>query len=38
MLLGILQNMFNPSVDPTRPDGSELFTFSYGDQDIPRVL
>ena len=38
MLLGILQNMFNPSLDPTRPDGSELLTFSYGGQCIPRVL
>ena len=28
--MGILQNMVNPSLSPTRPDGSELPTFSYG--------
>ena len=36
--LGILQNMVNPSLAPTQPEGSELSTFSYGDEDIPRVL
>ena len=36
--MGILQNMFNPSLDPIRHDGSELPTFSYGGEGIPRVL
>ena len=30
--------MVNPSLDPTRPNGSELPTFSYGGEGIPRVL
>ena len=30
LLLGILQNKVCPFLDPTRPDGSELSTFSYG--------
>ena len=38
MLLGILQNMVNPSLAPTQPEGSELPTFSYGGEGIPRVL
>ena len=37
-LLGILQNMVNPSLAPTQPDGSEFPTFSYGGEGIPRVL
>ena len=37
-LLGILQNMVNPSLAPTQPEGSELPTFSYGGEGIPRVL
>ena len=36
--LGILQNMVNPSLAPTQPEGSELPTFSYGGEGIPRVL
>ena len=36
--MGILQIMVNLSPDPTRPDGSELPTFSYGGEGIPRVL
>ena len=27
--MGILQNMANPSSDPSRPGDSELITFSY---------
>ena len=38
MVLGILQNMVNPSLAPTQPEGSELPTFSYGGEGIPRVL
>ena len=38
ILPGILQNMVNPSLDPTQPDGSELSTFSYRGECIPRVL
>ena len=38
VLLGILQIMVNLSPDPTRPGGSELPTFSYGGEGIPRVL
>ena len=37
-LLGILQNMVNPSLAPTQPEGSELPTISYGGEGIPRVL
>ena len=37
-LVGILQNIVNPSLAPTQPEGSELPTFSYGDEGIPRVL
>ena len=37
-LVGILQIMVNLSPDPTRPGGSELPTFSYGGEGIPRVL
>ena len=37
-LLGILQNMVNPSLAPTQTEGSELPTFSYGGEGIPRVL
>ena len=33
--MGILQNMVNPSLDPTRPEGLELPTFSYGVKVIP---
>ena len=29
-VMGILQNMGNPSLDPTPPDGSELPNSSYG--------
>ena len=36
--LGILQIKVNLSPDPTRPGGSELPTFSYGGEGIPRVL
>ena len=36
--LGILQNMVNPSLAPTQPEGSELPTFSYRGEGIPRVL
>ena len=36
--MGILQNMVNPSLAPTQPEGSELPTFSYGGEGIPRVL
>ena len=36
--MGILQIMVNLSPDPTRPGGSELPTFSYGGEGIPRVL
>ena len=38
VLLGILQNMVNPSLAPTQPEGSELPTFIYGGEGIPRVL
>ena len=38
ILLGILQIMVNLSPDPTGPGGSELPTFSYGGEGIPRVL
>ena len=38
ILLGILQNMVNPSLAPTQPEGSELPTFIYGGEGIPRVL
>ena len=38
LLLGILQNMVNPSLTPTQPEGSELPTFSYGGESMPRVL
>ena len=38
MPLGILQNMVNPSLAPTQPEGSELPTFSYGGEGISRVL
>ena len=37
-LLGILQNMVNPSLAPTQPEGLELPTFSYGGEGIPRVI
>ena len=30
--------MVNPSLAPTQPEGSELPTFSYGGEGIPRVL
>ena len=36
--LGILQNMVNPSLAPTQPEGSELPTISYRGEGIPRVL
>ena len=36
--VGILQNMVNPSLAPTQPEGSELPTFGYGGESIPRVL
>ena len=36
--MGILQNMVNSSLAPTHPEGSELPTFSYGGEGIPRVL
>ena len=39
--VGILQNMVNPSLDPTQPDhadGSELPTVNYGGEGIPRVF
>ena len=36
--MGILQNMVNPSLGPTQPEGSELPTFRYGGESIPRVL
>ena len=36
--MGILQNMTNPSLDSTRPERSELPTFSYVFEVIPRVL
>ena len=36
--LGILQNMVNPSLAPTQSEVSELPTFSYGGEGIPRVL
>ena len=35
MLVGILQNMVNMSLDPTSPDGPELPTFSHGGEGIP---
>ena len=35
--MGILQNMVNPSLAPTQREGSELLTFSYGGEGIPRV-
>ena len=38
LLMGILQNMVNPSLAPTQPEGSELPTFSYGGEGISRVL
>ena len=38
VLVGILQNMVNPSLTPTQPEGSELPTFRYGGEGIPRVL
>ena len=34
----ILQNVVNPSLDPTQPDASELPTFSYGSEGILRGL
>ena len=37
-LVWILQNVANPSLDPNWPDWSELFTFSCGSEDVPRVL
>ena len=37
-IVGILQNMVNPSLAPTQPEGSELPIFSYGGEGIPRVL
>ena len=37
MTVGILQNMVNPSLAPTQPEGSEFPTFSYGGEGIPRV-
>ena len=37
-LVGILQNMVNPSLTPTQPEGLELPTFIYGGEGIPRVL
>ena len=36
--LGILQNIVNPYLDPTRPEGLELLTLGYGGEGIPRVL
>ena len=36
--MGILQNMVNPSLAPTQPEGSELPTFRYGGESIARVL
>ena len=36
--VGILQNMVNPSLAPTQPEGLELPTFTYGGEGIPRVL
>ena len=36
--IGDSTNMVNPSLDPTRPDGSELPTFSYGGEGVPRAL
>ena len=36
--VGILQNMVNPSLAPTRPEESELPTFRYGGESIHRVL
>ena len=36
--MGILQNMVNPSLAPTQPEGSELPTLSYGGEGIPRAL
>ena len=36
--MGILQNMVNPSLAPTRPEGSELPTFRYGGESLHRVL
>ena len=36
--VGILQNMVNPSLSPTPPEGSELPTVSYGGEGVPRVL
>ena len=36
--VGILQNMVNPSLAPTQPEGSELPSFSYGGEGIPRAL
>ena len=35
--MGILQNMVNPSLSPTQPEGSELPTISDGGEGIPRV-
>ena len=35
---GFYKNMVNPSRAPTQPEGSELPTFSYGGEGIPRVL
>ena len=37
-LEGILQNMVNPSLTPTQPEGSESPTFSYGGEGIPRAV
>ena len=37
-IMGILQNMVNPSLAPTQPEGSELPTISYGGEGILRVL
>ena len=36
--MGIWQNMVNPSLVPTQPEGSELPTFGYGGEGIPRGL
>ena len=38
LLVGILQNMVNPYLAPTQTEGSELPTFCYGGEGIPRVL
>ena len=36
--LGILQNIVNPYLDPTRPEGLELLTLGYGGEGIPWAL